>query len=443
MKTAKLTVFQAVVLSVFGALALGAVGIFAFLTSTGGGNQIGVVRMWGTLDGSAISSVLKTLADEDTRLGQVTYEQKDSATYESDLANALASGTGPDIFLMRENATEIDGGKAMIIPLSALSARDFETTFADASSVYMTENGALAVPFMIDPLVLYWNRDMLAAAGYSQAPQYWDEFYDIANKVSARDDSNSITRSAVALGEYENVDNAKEILSALIMQAGGAITAEDNQGKIFSALGGRGSGTSTPQLSTESALRFYTEFSNPSKSDYSWNRSLPTASDSFSAGNLALYAGLASEATQILKKNPNLQYGIATFPQVRGQQAGKLRFVDSGHMYALAISKNSKNPQGALTVAFLLAGVSTEGALSDVLQLAPARRDLLGKKTPDTSGLFKSQAIITRFWKDPDPDKTGDIFRDMIEGVTSGALRLSEAVGRADQQMGALLGIGS
>ena len=37
------------------------------------------------------------------RLGNVTYVQKSASTYEQDLANALASGTGPDLFIMPGN----------------------------------------------------------------------------------------------------------------------------------------------------------------------------------------------------------------------------------------------------------------------------------------------------------------------------------------------------
>ena len=55
--------------------------------------------------------------------------------------------------------------------------------------------------------------------------------------------------------------------------------------------------------------------------------------------------------------------------------------------------------------------------------------------------LFNKQAIISRAWTDPDPDRTNEVFRAMIENVTTGALRLSEAVQRAHQEMGNILGI--
>ena len=47
--------------------------------------------------------------------------------------------------------------------------------------------------------------------------------FKIAESITERDDSGVITKSAVALGEFQNVLHAKEILGAMIMQAGGDI----------------------------------------------------------------------------------------------------------------------------------------------------------------------------------------------------------------------------
>ena len=44
----------------------------------------------------------------------------------------------------------------------------------------------------------------------------------------------------------------------------------------------------------ESAIRFYTEFANPSRQTYSWNRSLPEAQRAFIGNQVAMYFGFAS-----------------------------------------------------------------------------------------------------------------------------------------------------
>jgi hypothetical protein len=55
--------------------------------------------------------------------------------------------------------------------------------------------------------------------------------------------------------------------------------------------------------------------------------------------------------------------------------------------------------------------------------------------------IIANAASIARSWLDPDPAKTADIFRGMIENTTSGAELSNEAVQRADQQMSQLLGL--
>lgn len=455
MKSTKMSVFQAVVLGFFGAAAVGATLIFAFLSARGDTSAIGPISIWGTVDKTAFQTVLRSLADSDSRFSQVTYEQKDATTYESDLANALAAGVGPDIFLMKNDATVLDGGKAMLVPISSLSATDFSATFADGMSVFFTKDGAYGIPLLIDPLVLFWNKDSLAAAGYALPPNSWAAFpamatYDVnagpaseANKhsLTRRDTTGAVQRSAVALGEYQNVNHAKIILTTIIMQAGGTITTTDSAGKLTSLLAGRSTyGTDEgSQSATESALRFYTEFANPAKDDYSWSRALPSSIDAFARGDLALYLGLGSEATLIARKNPNLNFSIAGLPQNVAQADAGMKMVGGGEAYALAVSKQSKNPQGAFTIAFLLGNSDAADALAKALGMVSAERKYLAVRSADLEGLLKGQALVARFWMDPDPVRSGEILRAMIEDTTSGALKLSEAVQRADRAMNALI----
>lgn len=450
-----MSVFQAVILGIFGASAVIATLIFAFLSARGDSNSIGPISIWGTIDKAAVQTVLRAVADSDSRFSQVSYEQKDPAVYEAELANALASGVGPDIFLMRNDATVLDGGKAMLVPLSALPATDFSAAFADGMSVFFSKEGAYGVPFLIDPLVLFWNKDSLAAAGYALPPVSWAAIpematYDVhagaasdANKrsLTRRDASGAVQKSAVALGEYQNVNHAKTILTTIIMQAGGTITDFDQAGKLTSTLSGRGVyGTSEDsQSATESALRFYTEFANPAKNDYSWSRAMPSSVDAFARGDLALYLGLGSEAALIARKNPNLNFSIAALPQNVSVEDAGLKAVGGGTAYALAVSKQSKNPQAAFTIAFLLGNSDAADALAKAVGMVSAQRKYLAVRSADIDGLLRGQALVARFWTDPDPARSDSILRTMVEETTSGSLKLSEAVQRADRALQALI----
>lgn len=429
----KLTTFQIVLLSVFGAL--GVTGVLIFALAVGGGNNesIGPVELWGTFDAATVSLVLQQAADVDERLGAVTYVKKDPTTYETELTNALASGVGPDLFFLRQDYVVKNATKTYPIPLESLPRSDFRETFVEAADPYSTSVGTLAIPLLVDPLVLYWNRDILGEHGYAKPPLFWDEIPAMAETITTRNEGGGIKRATIAFGEAANIPHAKSIVSALILQAGGSITRQNEEGTIEPALAG-GEGT---LASSESALRFYTEFADPSKVDYSWNRSLPPAQKAFAAGDVALYVGFASEAGAITAANPNLNFAIARLPQIRDAA----RQVNTARVYGLAISRASDNPTGAMTAASTLAKAEFSKLFSSAFGMPSALRDVLAVPAEGYFDLFQREALIARSWIDPDPEKTNAIFRGMIESVSSGALRLSDAIMRADQEIGELIEI--
>lgn len=425
----KLSVFQTVLLSVFGALAVSGVLIFALVIGSGNSTNIGPVTIWGTFDENTFKTIIREAADKDSRLLTVTYEQKDEEGFATLLTEALASGEGPDIFISRQENAVRDSGKVFPIPYDSFSETQFRNTFIESANPYLGEAGVLGIPLLSDPLVLYWNRDMLASAGFASPPRYWDELAGMAQNITKRNEIGQVQKSAISFGEYRNVNHAKEIVSTLILQAGGLITTKDSTGRLVAVF--------MPMQAIESALRFYTEFADPSKAIYSWSRAMPESRLAFASGDLALYVGFASERSAIVSTNPNLNFAIAAIPQIRSAE----RTLTFARVYALSVSRTTRNPSGAVQIASLLASADTSSVLSSAYGIPSARRDVLAQGTPAAGNddLFKKQAIASASWADPDPARTDDVFRGMIENVTTGAMRLSEAVGRASQEIGHIL----
>lgn len=424
--------FQVILLCVFGASAIAGVLIFALAVGKGSGDTIGQVTIWGTLDENAFTEVLRTSTDSDPSLLGVTYVQKDVDSYLTEITNALASGKGPDLFIVRQDYALSQESRVWSIPFTELPRTDFEARFADATEPFITPQNILGVPILIDPLVLYWNKDMLNTAGYARAPQYWDEVQDMAQKITKLTETGTILKATIPFGQYRNVNNAKEILTMLVMQAGGQITTRDSDGVLQAELA---PSQSTVAQASLAALRFFTEFADPAKPSYSWNASLPEARKAFIAGDLALYIGLSSEKPLIAAANPNLNYSIAAVPQRRSASAS----INAGYTYAFMVPRTSKNPNGARAVEYKLAAPEVALLISQTFGMPSARRDILSK--PFTSDLneFNKQAILVRSWTDPDPARTSEIFRAMIEDTVSGSLLLGEAVQRADRQIATLL----
>ena len=430
--TRHLSVFQIILLAVFGALAVAGVLIFALATAVDQGDALGPVEIWGSLPERTITPVLQLAAETDPRLAQVTYLEKDPVQYEAELTNALATGGGPDLFILRQDYAMKNAPKIAPIPSAQLSRKQFADTFVEAAAPFYSSEGALAVPLVVDPLVLYWNRDTLSGNGYAKPPLYWSEVADMAASSTIRRGDGSIEKATVALGEFSNIPAAKWILSALVMQAGGTPTTVDSEGRLEASLGGYSGGG---REAAESAISFYTEFANPSKETYSWSRSLGSAQRAFSAGDLALYVGHASEAALIQQMNPNLNFAIARLPQ----RSPSARPVNVATVYALAVSRTSKNPVGARTVASLIAQENLSRELAIRLGVSSALRDVLAKLAEGEQDLFNRETLIARSWIDPDPEKTSNIFRAMIERIAGGETDVTEAILRADQEIGQLV----
>lgn len=420
-----MSTFQLFVTSLFVAFTIFGVGVFALFGGALGGGGVGAVVVWGTEGQETVTGVLDVLRAQDKSLQDVTYVQKDEASYRSELLNAMASGRGPDLFIVAQSDMYAFSDKIIPISYGTISQSNFVSSYVDMGQLFLTSYGALALPFTIDPLVMYWNRDLFAGAGISQTPRSWNEFLNVAPKITSLDATKSVTRSAVALGEWGNVVHAKEILSALFMQAGDSIVVRGSNNALESVFGV--SAETSAVGPAESALRFYTEFANPSKTTYSWNKSLPRSDGAFVGGQLAVYFGFASEYPSIVERNPNLRFGVAVVPQLSSGAR-----ITSGRLTGLAIPRTARNVSGATVVAQKLSSREAAAALFTATGFPPVRRDLaLDTSSSAVAATFVESALIARGWQDPDPTATDAIFKTMIESVVSGRSDPATAVGEA------------
>lgn len=425
----RMTTFQIVFTAMF-VIFIG-LGVLSFSLYSANNSNIGTIVVWGTADQGKMVSFLNALNQQDRSFQGVSYVQKNESTYPNEVINAMASGVSPDIILISQDQIGIFGDKINTIPYNIVPQSSFVSSYIDEARLFLTSQGTLAFPFLIDPMVMYWNRDIFQTAGIAQPPQYWNDLVTQAQKLSVLDPSKNIKRSAIALGGWNNVDHAKEILAMLFIQAGDMLVVRDTSTDLVrSVFGANIPGANENPAS--SALQFYTEFGNPSKTDYSWNRSLPRSGEAFTSGTLAIYLGFASEYPTISARNPNLRFGVATAPQIQGNSA----HVTYGRLTGLAIPRTSLNQQGALIIAQKMTNQTGISAAFQIFGGAPVRLDL----SVDTTGnaayaTFYQSALIARGWLDPNPSETDDIFRTMVNDVISNKSQAGSAVQDAAREL--------
>lgn len=425
--------FQAVILVIFTALALIAVFVFASF-SGGGGTSIGTVKIWGTLPRDQVDSVLIEVKRTDHSFDKVTYQELPEEDFAESLIQAIASGRGPDLVLFSSSRIVKDGDKMIPLSFNTIPLRTFQDSFVEAGEAFVTPTGVLGLPFSIDPLIMYWNRTLYSEAGVARPPTHWDEFIALAPRLTLKTDAGTLTQSAVALGEWDNITHRKDILLSLIAGYGNSVVERGENGTFSVTLADSGSAKIPPAVA---ALSFYTGFADPVKPNYAWSRILPNDRAAFLAGTLATYLGTASEAEGLRAANPNLNFDAAAYPMVKDGAVAV-----PAHVYALSIPRGAKNPLGAARAALVLTGAEAQKVLAGETGLPSVRRDLLSVSPGNPyDALFRNAALNAFAFLDPDPDGSDAVFRNMVEDVSSGRLSVGQAVTAGDGALRALFSV--
>lgn len=404
-------------------------GVIIFVIGKKGSNKdITPITMWGTFPKDSMENLQKLINDEEEQPVNIIYREFTEAQFEGALIEALASGDGPDVVIMTDDLLARHDNKIFKIGYDIYPQKQFKDTFIEGGEILLREDGILGFPIMIDPLLLYWNRSILNTVGISQPPKIWSEFLDIIPRIVKSDSQANITRAGISLGEFSNINNAEEILVSLIQQAGNPIIVTNGEGEYLPVIDQRLGYKLRP---AEAALTFFTQFSNPTKSVYSWNRSLPNSESMFSTGDLAFYIGFASERDKLIKKNSNLNFDVALLPQSSSGNSSSTY----GRIYYLSILNKSENIASSFETIMRLIEPDNILKISDAFKMSPVRRDLLGEQ-PAVSykQVFNDSALIAKGVYDIDSGVTNEIFKSMIENVTSGRSGVSDSVDRVAEE---------
>lgn len=429
--------FQIILIIVFGFIAFVAVLMFAGIIPGGigpmGSKAVEEIVMWGPYDGTEIYAYFSSFNEDNKSVVKIKYIAQTPETYENNLIEAFARSQGPDLFFADQKMLNRLEGKLIEVPYTTYPQRDILNNFADGAAVFMTSTGLRAMPLMIDPLVMYYNRTMYTSANIVIPPKNWTEFLATIKPLVEIDTRNNITRSSGALGEFRNITNAKYIFSTLLFQSGNPIITTNTEDKYRSVLAEQFGFTPSP---AEASIIFYQQFSNPAQVSYSWNRSMPNDKDMFVAEKSATYFGFASELADLQAKNPHLNLDVVVIPQKDPQKK-----VTYANFYGTVVAKNSKKPGSAMTASILLAKAKNQDNLAKILGYLPTRRDLLVVKVSDPFvQVFKDSAIIARSWVDPDSGKTNQILQQALENIQTGQVGIDVAVRDASDKIGRLFG---
>lgn len=427
------TIFTAIFLAffVFGVLVFS--GIIPLGNSSNPNAPVGTVTIWGTFPSLSMSKVVEEINSSNENL-IIKYVQRSKDSYQQDLIEAMASGTGPDLFFISPDMVVKNKKFIYPMPYASYPEKSFTSNFIDGAKVFLAKEGIVAFPVVSDPLVLYYNKELLTNAGIAKPPVYWDELFEINKALTKKTNDGIISQSMIALGSFDNINNAKDIMTLLLIGSGDPIIESNRADGVLSVVVNE----KTPfTLSpVETALGFFNEFSNVNNQAYSWNRSLPDSREMFTNGKLAFYIGRSSELFEIEAVNPNLSFDVTNVLQTRNTNLKRT----NGPIYALATSNRSTNVAGAMGVAGMLSSSAIAKEIATSLSIPPAQKDALNENPPDPYVYtFYKSAIYLYPWLDPDTKITDNIFRDLHQNLISNKLSSADAVNKLQSQMELLI----
>ena len=352
----------------------------------------------------------------------IEYVFQSPREYRERLQNALASGTGPDIFRIHNTWVPMFKSELSTVPAEAYSAADFETTFYPvAKSDLRVGSGYVGIPLEIDGLAMFVNEDLLATGGQS-VPTSWEDLRRVAIDMSVCDSEDGrcvsgsrVLVSGVAMGTADNVDHWQDILALLMLQNNVNLNAPAGQ-------------------SAEEALQYYTIFN---RSDHVWDSTLPNSTLAFAQGKVAINFAPSWRVFDVRSLNPNLNFKTYPVPQLPLDPTRGEKPVTWASYWVEGVSKKSSNPQSAWD---FLRFISSAESMQKMYQNSVSagrdfgepygRQDLSGSLASapyvgayiSQAGGAKSWYMASSTWDGPTGinSRLSTYFADAVNGVNQG-----------------------
>lgn len=147
--------------------------------------------------------------------------------YATNIYTGLLSAEGPDVAYVTEYYDIITS--ELIVPLDAyLTEEDYDLYLYLTQGAYNSNGELCTFPMMPgNPCVMYFNMDMLEAAGVTELPTTWDEFYEVCLKLKeANPDVMPFTSS---WGASNGVSALLTSFWPFFFQAGGSVLTETGE----------------------------------------------------------------------------------------------------------------------------------------------------------------------------------------------------------------------
>jgi len=399
----------------------------------------------------------------------IKYKKLRYSEYQDELIEAFATDRGPDIFALHNTWLRKYQAKDLIAPMPAqtkivypevqgaikkevipklrtersLTLKELENKFVDVvyDDVVIEVDGrekVFGLPLSVDTLAMFYNKNLFNNAGITSPSAYWNrEFQQDVKKLTKQDNTGQIIQSGVSLGGSDNIERSSDILSLLMMQSG-AVMMENGNVKFHEKPDSLSNRSYTPGAD---ALRFYTDFANPAKEVYCWNKSLDSAVELFTQNRLGMMFGYSYMLPEIKAKAPKLEFSVAKAPQIENSP----RDINYANYWVEAVSSNiltdpdnlkkgNNYAKRKFDAAWNFVQFMTEAKQAktylDATNKPTALRSLVEEQRDDQEiGVFAEQVLTAESWyHGAGPLAAEKIMREIIDKANAGQQPIKQIV---------------
>lgn len=357
-------------------LALASLFIFVILPRLSSPkNENVTLTYWGVWEDSV---PFETIAAEFTRIHpniKITIQKQDIKAlgkYVDRLATRMDNGTGPDIFRFHNSwITEL---KSRLLPLPQELVKELkleESYYPVVAKDLKLQGAYMGVPIHFDSLSLFINTEIFNNAGITTYPSTWDDLRSTALELTVKDDAARITTSGVALGTFDNIAHASDIVSLLLIQNGANLNDLNGENR----------------QSAYDALDFYTLFAKGESAV--WDNTLENSKLAFANGKLAMYFGYSWDIFEIRARAPGLGFVVTAVPHLPSRDSTIASYWVEG------ISSSTKHPKEAYEFVKFLASKSSMEKLYALQSKTRAFGELYPRA--DMAELLRENTLIYPF----------------------------------------------
>lgn len=450
------------VLLIVGVVFLILFGVLVFILARGGNQQAAentILKVWAPFDEKKVYDELVKpfVAANPTASVEFKYiEAADAKEYEAKVVDAIASGTGPDVWLIRTDWLPKHAPKLTTMPGGLGWDLEEDETETDGlnrifSSAIIKQNSFQAaiygLPLAVDSLALYVNEEKLDAIKeelnnarvegvdiLNEYPQTWAEL-EAWVRLMTKKNRTTISQPAIPLGTISNTYAATDVYTAMLSQFGGAIYNTPTDVALHLAVGDG----SVPAVR---ALELFNSFSDPNHPNYTWNDTLGDPVKKFVADEVPLLIGYSTLGSEMLRLDSELsQITVVPLPQLNKIVLPSDERTDFAAYWTHVVPKASQQQVLAWKLIRFLVDQEVQELYSEkTLKSGYLSANRNEPAKIDETGLEQSSVFPRQTFNAPATLKTEWQFADatlqtMLEAVRTGTLSAQAAVDTAAKRL--------